>query len=101
MRMIGVLGIITLLFLASCTTQHGTSKDRIYGYDTGPVWGHMYLVNDHSTTYCFDKTREDIIKEAYDSNRTVMITYEKGPLKAFFCMGQAEQETVVVTQVKT
>lgn len=87
------------LFLVGCTTQMGSSRDVIYGYDQGPAWNHMYLKNDHTTTYCFDNRLLDKVKAYYDNQTVVKISYAKGTFYTGVCMGQGNSEVVLVNDI--
>ena len=91
--------IIGMLLFSACTLQSGISTDRIYGYDKGIVWNHLYLTNDHTTTYCFEDYQLQQIKDAYELNKTVKIEYERYVIKGFWCQAQQNQEAVVVTKI--
>lgn len=109
-----IVFIPLLVFLALSTsgcnssTQEGKSIDYVYGYDTGMVWNHLYLTNDHTTTYCYtpeqSTTFGPIFEQAIKENKKVEVGYSKYVGKGALCQGQPQgakgsSETVVVTNV--
>jgi hypothetical protein len=92
--------ILLALFLVGCQYQKGISRDTIYGYDSGLIWGHLYLTNDHSTAYCFDvKQFNNILQTAKDSNKKIEVTYSKNIGKGVLC-SVGDYERVIVEDVK-
>jgi hypothetical protein len=93
--------IIALFLLTGCSIQEGNTKDRVAGYDIGIFWGHLYLVNDHKTVYCFDKSMAEKIKDMEDMNETVKVNYKKGLLfTAFLCGADDSYEIVRVVSIE-
>lgn len=88
-----------LLLVAGCTFQSGQSNDRIYGYDKGIIWNHLYLVNDHSTAYCFDDGFVPSVQKALAENRSVVVHYEKYLVRGSLCSVPENMEAVVVTEI--
>lgn len=95
-----VLLIVACALLTGCTFSHGSSTDTIYGWDNGPVWGHMYLKNDHATAYCFPDYMTEIIDAAYENNFTVKVTYETYLIRGSLCRTSEKYDNVVVTHVE-
>lgn len=92
--------VVSIIILNGCTFQHGTSKDYVYGYDTGILWNHLYLKDDHSTCYCFDDPEFiETIEEAQAADRKVLVTYEKYVFRGGLCWSADGYENVVVTKV--
>ena len=105
-RLIGAITLIAVLsfLLSGCTVQRGTVSDKVFSVDNGVGWNHVYFVNDHTTTYCLDKyNTEDykFLKDSMNNNGTVVkIDYEKNFLgRGAFCMGQGDNEKLVITKV--
>ena len=80
-----LLGLMACLLLSACTFQDGFSKDKVYAYDKGILWNHLYLVNDHTTAYCFDDSLWNSVKEAYENNKTVNVHYQTYLIKGSLC----------------
>lgn len=102
-RIFIVVTILGVLLLSACGTQHGKSVDTIYGYDTGIVWNHLYLTNDHTTTYCYqDPTLNIILEQALQNKSKVEVTYSKYIIKGSLCQSgtSSDGERVVVDNVK-
>ena len=97
-----IILMLSLILLVGCTTQTGNTKDKVHGYDVGPVWGHLYLINDHSTVYCFDKgLYESKIESAEDLNQTVKVYYNKQyPFNTFLCSAVDGYERVEVIGIE-
>ena len=95
-----ILGLFLILFLGGCTFTQGTTKDVVQGFDKGIIWHHLYLLNDHTTAYCFDN--DDfipILKSAQESNQKVTVTYETNLIRGILCTTSDKFERVVVTNV--
>ena len=93
--------LVFALVLTACTFQSGVSTDRIYSYDQGILWNHVYLVNDHSTVYCYDGFVGNEIERAFEENRTVKLYYEKYLFRGALCQTPGDNwEAVVVTRVE-
>jgi hypothetical protein len=100
MKPLSILLIGLILFSTGCTLQSGKSKDTIYAYDTGILWNHLYLTNDHTTCYCFKGSENyDAIKSAFDDKKIVDVYYEKYLVKGTLCEC-GELEEVVVTKIE-
>lgn len=96
------IGLILLsaIIIGGCTVQSGSVNDKVFSVDKGIVWDHVYFVNDHSTTYCLDKDAVDDYNFLKNSNSTVRVDYNKNFMgEGFFCSGQGESETVIITKV--
>lgn len=90
--------LLLIILLTGCI-QEGTSTDTIYGYDKGPIWNHVYLKNDHTTTYCFEDNLQDDIEQAYKNNTVVTIHYNKYWFRGALCNPQPNTEPVVVESI--
>jgi hypothetical protein len=101
MKYLIIVGIMAILLLSGCSIQNGNTKDRISGYDIGIIWGHLYMMNDHKTVYCFDKSLMQSIKDAEDKNLTVKVTYKKNLVfTAFLCSADESYEKVEVVSIE-
>jgi hypothetical protein len=93
--------LLAMIAISSCTFQHGTSKDYVYGYDKGIIWHHLYLKDDHKTCYCFDNPNFiATLKTAQEMNEKVIVTYETYLLRGMLCTSAEGYENVIVTDVK-
>jgi hypothetical protein len=96
-----IIAVVGIIALKNVSTQHGTSKDIVMGYDKGPIWGHAYLKNDHTTAYCFDNDKFiPLLEESQTQDKEVIITYEKYVGRGGLCMASNNYETVVITNVE-
>ena len=100
--MISLLAVI--LTACSASIQNGFSTDNAYGYDVGPIWGHLYLVNDHTTAYCFKPdTYGQLIKDSIKNKQKLDVYYQKyvgmAPTGAL-CTPPDNMEAVVVTNIE-
>ena len=91
--------IILLIFLISgCTFQRGTSRDVVQGWDKGIIWYHMYLKNDHTTSYCFDNPQFiEIFDESLKTQREIIVTYETYFFRGGLCSAGDKFDNVIVT----
>lgn len=97
-----IVGLLfSILLFTGCTLQSGYTKDKLHGYDTGVLWNHVYLLNDHTTVYCFDDNRFiPLLEQAKNGNVTIEVDYEKYALRGALCSSGQEMETVVITAIK-
>lgn len=99
MKKILILGM--LLLFTGCTFQHGTSRDIVQGWDSGILWNHMYLKNDHNTCYCFDNPQfVQIFDESQKTQKEVIVTYETYLVRGGLCSASEKYETVIITDVE-
>jgi len=101
-KLILVIGIVSLMLMTGCALQKGYSTDTIYGYDTGFLWSHLYLTNDHSTEYCIKPGMFDnVIELARKNNTKVEVDFEKHLIKGSLCDPINEKyEKVIVTDIQ-
>lgn len=96
-----IICVLAVLFLKDVSTQTGTSKDIVQGYDKGIIWYHAYLKNDHFTAYCFDDERFiPLLENSQKNNREIIIYYEKYIGRGFFCGSAENYENVVITDIQ-
>lgn len=102
MRLVLLVILCSILF-TGCTLQSGYTRDKLHGYDRGVTWNHIYLLNDHTTVYCWEDNiawGEILEKAKADNNITLEIDYEKYWLKGSLCSSGQDMEAVVVTDIK-
>lgn len=94
--------LITVMFLLTgCSYQSGSSTDIPYGWDSGFLWDHLYLTNDHKTVYCFDDSEvRKVLEEAERSQKKVRVVYNKYIFRGFLCYADEKYEKVVVTDIE-
>lgn len=94
--------LLIVLSMSACTFQHGTTRDIVQGYDSGILWNHMYLKNDHTTVYCFEKDTNfsEMFDESQRTQKEIIVTYETYLLKGSLCYHSEKFDGVVVKDVK-
>jgi len=98
-----IVGLLcAVILMTGCTLQSGFTKDKLHGYDSGVLWNHVYLLNDHTTVYCFDDDRFiPILEQAKNNNNiTIEVAYNKYLLRGALCSSGQEMESVVITNIK-
>lgn len=96
-----IFGGIFMVATWNVSYQSGTSKDKVMGYDVGPIWNHAYLMNDHFTVYCFDNDNfKPIFEEAQRNQKEVIVSYKKYMGRGSLCTSSQTYEPVIVTNVE-
>lgn len=96
-----ILALIFFVRYFNTPYQHGTSRDIVQGFDSGPLWKHAYLKNDHFTVYCFDDDNLiPILEQAQKTQKEVIITYEKYAGRGGMCVAADNYETVIIKSIE-
>jgi hypothetical protein len=94
-----IIILSSMILFTGCTLQSGYTRDKLHGYDYGILWNHLYLLNDHSTVYCF---KDDLIPviESINNNDTIQVYYESYLVYGILCSSGQSMESVVITDIK-